>query len=243
MANTKNSTVREIIIDRLLHQRRGFTVNEIFEKVNNQLELEGLNTVCINTIRNDIDNFRSMYKQKLHIVRKGNYRFIRYEDPNFTIFHNVFTYSELRMLHSAILSICYLDEVQGQLVFTQLTDQLGAQLELNSTDEPILLYENTPSAVELSIFQQLYEFIRTHTPAVITYIPGTIEPERDIEVHPYFLRQKDSKWLLLCRNATDNCPEEIPISIITRVTTASDLKFVPNKDFPITDYYPKFSAE
>ena len=101
------------------------------------------------------------------------------------------------MLHSAILSICYLDEVQGQLVFTQLTDQLGAQLELNSTDEPILLYENTPSAVELSIFQQLYEFIRTHTPAVITYIPGTIEPERDIKVHPYFLRQKDSKWLLL----------------------------------------------
>ena len=147
------------------------------------------------------------------------------------------------MLHSAILSICYLDEVQGQLVFTQLTDQLGAQLELNSTDEPILLYENTPSAVELSIFQQLYEFIRTHTPAVITYIPGTIEPERDIEVHPYFLHQKDSKWFLLCRNATDNCPEEIPISIITRVTTASDLKFVPNKDFPITDYYPKFSAE
>ena len=93
MANTKNSAVREIIIDRLLHQRRGFTVNEIFEKVNNQLELEGLNTVCINTIRNDIDNFRSMYKQKLHIVRKANYRFSRYQEPYFTRFYNVFTYS------------------------------------------------------------------------------------------------------------------------------------------------------
>ena len=239
MANTKKASVREIVIDRLLHQRRGYTVQEILEKVNDELQLEGFGTVSLNTIRNDIQNFRSLYKQSLHIVKKSYYTYIRYENPNFTIFNNVFTHSELRLIHSAILSISYMDELQGHLVYRQLCDQLGNQLELSSDDEPILIYENSPSEIELGVFQLLYEYIRTHSPAAITYIPGSFEEEREIQVHPYFLRQKEHKWYLLCRNATDNCPEEIPISIITRVASSNDLKFQPNEDFSLKDLLPK----
>ena len=214
-------------------------MQEILEKVNDELKLEGFDTVSLNTIRNDIENFRSLYKLSLHVVKKSYYTYYRYEDPNFTVFSNVFTRSELRLIHSAILSISYMDNIQGMLVYRQLCDQLGNQLELNSDDSPILIYEESPSEVELGIFQLLYEYIRTHTPAAITYIPGSFEEQREIQVHPYFLRQKDHKWYLLCRNATDNCPEEIPISIIMRVATASDLKFQPNEDFPLKDLFPR----
>ena len=243
MANTKNSAVREIVIDRLLHQRRGYSVKEILEKVNAELVLNGLDTVSMNTIRNDIQNFRTIYKQTLHIVRKSYYTYFSYADPNFTIFKNVFTHSELRLIRNAILSICYMDSTQGHLVYQQLCDQLGNQLDLNSDDDPFLIYEDSPSEVELGIFQLLYEYIRTHTPAAITYIPGSHEPEREIQVHPYFLRQKQHKWYLLCRNATDNCPEEIPISVIIRVVTASDLKFQPNEDFPLKELLLKHFSE
>ena len=39
MANTKHSAAREIIIDRLLRERRGYSLQEILDKVNDALDL------------------------------------------------------------------------------------------------------------------------------------------------------------------------------------------------------------
>ena len=71
MANTKHSAAREIIIDRLLRERRGYCVKEILEIVNDGLTFQDLPTVSKNTIRNDIENIQSLYKKVL-ISGSGN---------------------------------------------------------------------------------------------------------------------------------------------------------------------------
>ena len=45
MANVKSAGVREIILDRCLRKRRGYTVNELLDKVNKELEFNGLSPV------------------------------------------------------------------------------------------------------------------------------------------------------------------------------------------------------
>ena len=54
MANTKHSVAREIIIDRLLHERCGYSLYEMLDVVNKELEVNGFRHVTLNTIRNDI---------------------------------------------------------------------------------------------------------------------------------------------------------------------------------------------
>lgn len=71
MANTKHSTAREIIIDRLLRKRRGYSVYEILDIVNESLNFEGFGPVSITTIRRDLDTIRFRYKQKLEAKRKA----------------------------------------------------------------------------------------------------------------------------------------------------------------------------
>ena len=58
MANTKHSVAREIIIDRLLHKRRGYSVYEMLDIVNEALEFEGFAPVTLNTIRRDIETIK-----------------------------------------------------------------------------------------------------------------------------------------------------------------------------------------
>ena len=102
MANTKHSVAREIIIDRLLHERCGYSLYEMLDVVNKELEVNGFRHVTLNTIRNDIENFQHLYKQKIQVEQRGYRNYYRYEDPEASIFNNVLTFGEIQHLHSAL---------------------------------------------------------------------------------------------------------------------------------------------
>lgn len=84
MANTKHSAAREIIIDRLLHKRCGYSLYEMLEIVNQSLEVNGYRPVSLNTIRNDIETFQYLYKQAIHVERRGYQNYSLSLDECFT---------------------------------------------------------------------------------------------------------------------------------------------------------------
>ena len=239
MANTKHSVAREIIIDRLLHKRRGYSLYEMLETVNKELENNGFRPVSLNTIRNDIDNFRYLYKQKIEVEQRGYRNFYRYEDPNSTIFNNVLTFGEIQHLHSALLSIRFVDPIQGTLMYKELSKRLSGILDVDHASDPIVLYKKIPSKADQRRFKALYQSIRTKTPINITYLPVGSESSQEEVIHPYFILYDDNKYFLLGHTATDNGPAKIPISTITRLSPARDTKFIPNKDYPLKDFYTK----
>lgn len=236
MANTKHSAAREIIIDRLLHERRGYSLNEIWEIVNQELEFETFPPVCLNTIKNDIDNMRYLYKQTVEIERKGRKFIYRYKDSESTIFNNVLTFGEIKLIHSALINISYLDSVQGTLMNRQLSKRLSNLLDLSTSDTPFPIYENKPSENELKRFQALYEYIRTKTPAEITYSTGDNCANQVITIHPYYLHQQQAHWNLLGYDATNEAPTVLPIANIMSLATAYDIDFL-HKDFHLQDFY------
>ena len=236
MANTKHSVAREIIIDRLLRDRRGHTVYEIAERVNANLEIDGFRKVSVNTVRKDIQNFIYLYKQKLVVERHSYQLYYRYEDKDNTVYNNVLTFGELQHLQSALQSIRFLDPVQGALIYKQLSERLRKLLKMDSIDNPFLLYETIPDEHEIKVFQTLYDFIFTKTAAVVKY-KDKANKEKEIIVYPYYLRQRTYKWSLLCHNATNKGPAEIPLSSIIQVSAHKTKDFKPNVDFPLKDYY------
>ena len=236
MANTKKSVAREIIIDRLLRDRRGYTAAEIAEKVNASLEIDGFKKVSVATIRVDIENFRNLYKQKIEVKRRSYSLYYRYEDKNTTVYNNVLTFGEIKHLQSALQSIRFLDPIQGALIYQQLFERLRKLLKMDSVDNPFLIYETIPDEHELKTFKSVYNFIYTKTTALIRYKPRGSK-EIEIIAFPYFLRQRKYKWSLLCHDATNKKPAEIPLSSIIQVKKYDAVDFLPNVDFPLKDYY------
>ena len=242
MANTKHSVAREIILDRLLHEKCGYSIREIWEIVNRQLEEDELHPVSINTIRNDIETIQTRYMIPLHVEKRSFRYYYRYEDPNQTIFKTVLTLGELQHLRSAIQSIIFRDPIQASLMYKQISARLGALLQLDLIQEPILIYEDIPDSEELKMFQSMYNYIESRVPAAISYKTDNGKDERDITVHPYYMHQKNQKWILLCYNGTDEKPFEIPITAISHVTPADDVKFIPNTYFDFKEYYKKLRS-
>lgn len=242
MANTKHSVAREIIIDRLLHQRCGYSLYEMLETVNQELEMNGFRHVTLNTIRNDIENFRHLYRQKIEVELRGYRNYYRYEDPNASIFNNVLTFGEMQHIHAALVSIRFVDAIQGTLMYKQLSKRLCGILELDTADDPILIYEQNHTIADLRRFIAVYDHIRTKTPAVITYKKEYDDSIYETLIHPYFLRQQGANWNLLCHDATNNIAVEIPLSNITRMVSAENIEFRPNEDFNFKNYYKKSVA-
>ena len=239
MANTKHSVAREIIIDRLLHKRRGYSVYEMLDIVNEALEFEGFAPVTLNTIRRDIETIKYGYKQRLISEKRGRQVYLKYEDPNYTMFTNVLTFGEIQHIRSALMCIRARDELRGSIMYKQLTDRLADILDIDSACDPVIIYENIPTLNEMKRFKALYEHILSKAPAFIT-IPGNQEEsEVEILIHPYYLYQNETGWYLLCHDSTNNKAAEIPLNSIMRMATASGIEFIPNKDFPLKDYYKK----
>ena len=239
MANTKHSVAREIIIDRLLHKRRGYSVPEMLELVNEALEFEGFSPVTLSTIRRDINTFRYRYRQRLYSEKRGHQIYFKYEDPNYTMFTNVLTFGEIQHIRSALMCIRARDEIRGSLMYQQLTKRLADILDIDSAYEPVVIYEKIPPLNEMKRFKALYEHVLSKTPAIITTRDDQNSPETDHIIHPYYLSQKGCEWYLLCHDSTNDKSAEIPLKSIVRMSTAREIKFIPNKDFPLNDYYKK----
>lgn len=245
MANTKHSAAREIIIDRLLRERRGYCVKEIWEKVNEGLMLQELAPVSINTIRNDIENIQSLYKKVLISERRGGGKewYYQYKDPDCSLFTNVLTLGELQLIQSALNTIRYIDPMEGTMMYKELPERVASILGVETEENPVVIYESLPTLKDLKKFRALYEMILKHIPACISYKNKLNIVESDMIVHPYFLLNCADKWYLLCHNETTDIAAEISLSDINSIEVADGVKFIPNKDFPLKNFYKKLFSK
>lgn len=243
MANTKHSAAREIIIDRLLRERRGYSLQEIVNKVNDALDVEGFPPVSESCIRRDINVIQHLYNKKLTIEKRSFRFYYKYEDPECSIFTNVLTRGELQLIQSALNTIRYIDPMEGTMMYKELPERVGKILEVETEENPVVIYGEVPSLNNLNRFRILYEYILKHYPAYISYRSDKKEDMHRIIVHPYFLLQKGGDWFLLCHDATNDCAAEISLSFITEIDFADGTEFIPNKDFPLQNYYKKLFSK
>ena len=103
MANVKSGAFREIIIDRCLQSRRGYSTMEIMKKCNDALErrCEPLITAT-NTIRNDILSIENRWNVVVEPIKIGRNIRYRYQDPNFSIFNFPLNENEIAQLNQAV---------------------------------------------------------------------------------------------------------------------------------------------
>ena len=236
MADTKHSSARVIIIDRLLHKRRGYSIYEMLDIVNESLEFEGFPPVTISTIRRDVEHIRYHHRAKLVTKKVGFHTYLKYEDPNFSLFKNVLTFGEIHQIRNALMCIRLKDEVLGTLMYEQLSKRLADILGIDHASQPVVIFENICGESDLKKYTTIYDSIITQHPMLLTIKNDKGENEK-LMIHPYYLYQKSKKWHLLGHDSTNSRPVQIPIRAIRTIDLNPEVEFIPNKDFPIRDYF------
>lgn len=199
MANVKNGALREIIIDRCLQNRRGYSTLEIMEKCNNALELhcEPIITAS-NTIRNDILSIENRWHVVIETIKIGRNIKYRYQDPNFSIFNSPLNDDEIDQLNTAV---SLLRRFEGMPGFGWV-DELNVHLQstINIKQKSIVGFDENKKLQGMAFFTPLFECISRKEVIELQYQPYKENVPQIYIVHPYYLKEYNQRWFLFALN-------------------------------------------
>lgn len=235
MANVKNGSFRESIIDRCLQSRRGYSTQEIFDRCNDALERRGEMPIsALNTIRNDILSIENRWHIVVEQIRSGREIRYRYEDPHFSIFNTPLNEEEIAQLSQ---SVSMLRRFEGMPGF-EWVEEMSAHLQetVSTSPEPVIGFDENKELKGMSFFTPLFKAITEKKTIKIKY--HTYRSDRGIDgvIHPYYLKEYNQRWFLFALN---NEYKNLSIYALDRIEAVgkSSAKFIPNTDIDFSHYF------
>lgn len=237
MANVKNAGIREIIIDRCLQNRDGRTVQQIMDACNDALKAHNLRPVTSpNTIRTDFETISDRWGKEIKCMRKGRNFFYCYEDPNFSIFNNPMSEDEVMRVYGALEVLERFEGKEGFEWIEELNAHLRTSLHMGNSENSVIAYDDNALLKGMQFFADLHDYIRSKQPITVTYRPY-VNPELLQElIHPYFLKQYNSRWFVLGYNPKYDAISTFALDRIISIELSST-KYIPNTKFDFRTYF------
>lgn len=235
MANVKSGAFREIIIDRCLQNRRGYSTMEIMKKCNDALErrCEPLVTAT-NTIRNDILSIENRWHVVVEAVKVGRNVRYRYQDSNFSIFNFPLNEDEIAQLNQAV---SLLRRFEGMPGFGWV-DELNAHLQstINLEQKNIVGFDENKQLKGMEYFTPLFECISRKEVIELQYQSYKEETAKIYIVHPYYLKEYNQRWFLFALNKEYQDITTFPLDRIKGLRKTSD-RFIENDKVDFEHYF------
>ena len=243
MATNKHAQIRYKVLDDCFSNfGRKFYFDELLEKCNNALtefygdEHGGIKT---RTLRSDINYMRDRAgEQGVEIIveNDGSGYFYRYSEADFSIFSQGFNDEELTQLRETILMLQRFKGMPNFEWMTELAVKLEDKLHLGKNSGNFVSYEENTGYVGLEWFKDVFDAIANSRVLDITYTNFKGPKPYYWKIHPYFLKQYNSRWFLLGLNDRS---KKISILALDRIDDLKEIRmdFIPNTTIDLNEYF------
>lgn len=235
MANIKNGSLREIVIDRCLRSRKGYSTQEIFDKCNDFLESRGEEPIsALNTIRNDITAIANRWNVEIKEIRSGREIRYRYEDPHFSIFNTPLNENEIAQLSQSVSLLRRFEGMPGFGWVEELSAHLQTTLSTNA--EPVIGFDENKELKGMKYFTPLFKCITSKKAIKISYRSYKSGNLIEAVVHPYYLKEYNQRWFLFALNDQHKTISNFALDRIEAIEKAA-AKFIPNTTIDFAHYF------
>ena len=198
MANTKDYSMREMILDQCLSSGKEFTREALQAAVNKALLQRGMQAVTSKvTILKDLDEMNEKFYRMYEVYgivseKRGRFHYYRYRDGIESIYNRELTADEIEKLQE-VRSL-----LQGLRGMPQLewVDQMSARFDqqiMGQTRTVASFEEGT--AGDNQFFQQLFNACVQRQTLTIEYQRFGLETKERV-IYPYYLKQYLRRWYL-----------------------------------------------
>lgn len=238
MANTKGYAIRQKVIDRCLQSERGYSIQEIMDKCNLELEERGLHVVTSkNTIRDDILEIQNTYYIDIETIRIGRNKRYRYKEHDFSIYNAPLTEKDIANLQE-ILST--LNMFQGRQQFKWIDEtylRIKSSMScLSQQNCHIVEFDDNPFLKGLNLLSHLFNAIRLHYALELEYKSFNATTTQHYIIHPYYLKQYNNRWFLLAQTKEYNTLSIFALDRIHSIKEAS-VPYIHNANLDFKQYF------
>lgn len=189
----KNAIMRYKILDSLLsNHNRYYTITDLLDKVNEALELDGMEPVSRRCIEKDLNALEcAPYDADITRNWKNGRKYIRYEEEGFSIFTKKLSEDEENLL-SEVLNT--LGQFEGLDSFEWL-DGLKSRLDIKE-HRRIIQFDSNPYLKNSNLLGSLFTAISNKQVLCLKYHTFNNPEVREVVVHPYLLKEYNKRWFL-----------------------------------------------
>lgn len=190
----KNAIMRYKILDSLLSNiNRYYSISELLEKVNEALELDGMEPVSRRCIEKDLNTLEcAPYEAVIERVWYHGKKCIRYAEEGFSIFTKKLTEEEENLLSEVLNTIGQFD---GLDTFEWL-DSLKKRLDIKE-HRRIIQFDSNPYFEGRNLIGSLFTAISNKQVLALKYHTFKDPQVREVVVYPYLLKEYNNRWFLI----------------------------------------------
>ena len=200
----KLQLIRYKVLDQCLRNPVGcFGIDDLVNACSKALTYERFTDVKISTrtIQGDLKDLRELYGAVLDDkLKDGHKRIYRYEDTSFSIIPQLIpNLSHEQEILKQVLDMLkdYESLPQYQWLQTLIKQRmLGDTMDGNS----VIGFQNNPDLIGMEHFETLLSAILTKQPMEMVYKPY-FGNQRERIVYPYYLKQYNNRWFLICKTS------------------------------------------
>jgi len=242
LATNKHATIRYHALDQCFSNfGRKYYIEDLIEACSESIyDFTGVQDgVKRRQIYDDIlfmesDHGWSIPLEKIKDVRKVYYR---YQDKDFSIKKQSINKSEANQLKQT-LSI--LSRFKGMTHFEWMDEILvridsAFQLQ-NHSDRPIVSFEQNPYLKGLDFFSTLFSAIQFKRVLEITYQSFKQEKSQIMVLHPYYIKQYNSRWFLFAYNEEAKSISNLALDRIINIEECR-IPYIENLNFNFEEYF------
>ena len=242
MATTKYATIRYHALDRCFsNPGKKFFMSDLVEACNEAIydytgTMEGIKE------RQVFDDIKFMESEQgwsipLDRIPFGRKRYYRYSDINFSINKQAINENEARQLKET-LSI--LTRFKGMPQFKWMEEMMvrieSAFMKKLESKQVIVGFDQNQYLKGLDHFSELFDAIQHRKALTITYQGFRQSEPMNLVIHPYYLKQYNSRWFLFGHHAELGNLMNLPLDRIQKVVE-SDYDYLDNDSVNFEEYF------
>lgn len=233
MPTNKNALIRYKYLDRLLSDHHHYyDIHDLTDKVNEMLYDDGFPEVTQRCIEKDL-NTLEYAPFSAPIVRFGwnGKRCISYDNRSFSIFKQEMSREERNLLREVLTTIGQFDGLDN---FKWLDDfKIGLGIEER---RQIISFSNNPFLRNSNLLGTLFDYASNEVVIRMSYHTFSDDTIRNIDLHPYLLKQYNDRWFLLGAADSDKKILTFALDRIDKVEPLPEKTFIECPD----DLYERF---
>ena len=237
MPINKNALVRYKILDKCFSDSyHKYFIEDLMEKVNEQLEDAGVKPVSKKQIYDDIKFMKSVdgWEAPIESYQYGKRKYLRYS-YDFSIMETPITDMEVEQLETLITSLSRLQGIPMYDWVEELLANLRHRFGLRGIDTNSIGFEQNRDMQGLRYLSNLIDCVIKRQPVLIDYHPFGRDAIK-WTIHPYYLKQYNNRWFLLGYNPDFDDLSIVALDRIEGVALA-ETPFKRNLDFDFDAYF------
>lgn len=250
MPNTRGSDIRMKVIDRCLRSKLRYSIEDIMNACNEELEIQGYKPVKSPvTIHSDFAHIDAQYYTArkhghakntdytiIECEHVGRERFYHYWDRSFSIYKLDLSSEEMAGMAQAV---SILKRFEGMPQFTWVNDMLdrfSASTDIKGNPSEVVGFDDNPDLKGKDHFTTLFNAIYQEQPLLLIYHNFKDDIDETSIIHPWYLKQFNRRWFCFAWNETKGRFANIAFDRIVSLQSYHT-KFIRNDKVNFDEYF------